>query len=117
MKYRVRLTARAKADLKAIRDQRTQQSVIRELLDLQTQPDQPTRKMTGKLKDYYRVRAAGQTYRILYAVLDQKVLVLVVLIGARKEGSQEDVYVEAERRLKQSKAKQKPTSKPRKSKK
>ena len=34
----------------------------------------------------------GQRYRIIYRVEEDRVLVLVVAIGIRKEGNQKDIY-------------------------
>ena len=44
--------------------------------------------MTG----YRSIRAVGQRYRIIYQIVQDKVLVIVVGIGRRKEGDKRDVY-------------------------
>lgn len=36
--------------------------------------------------------ADGQRYRIIYKVEDERVMVLVVALGIRKEGDKKDVY-------------------------
>ena len=43
------------------------------------------------------LRAAGQRYRIIYQVDNGAVIVYVVLIGLRKEGSKADIYELAQR--------------------
>jgi len=45
------------------------------------------------------VRAAGQRYRIIYTVEEDRVLVLVVYVGIRKEGDKNDVYAIAKKLL------------------
>ncbi|MEH2322803.1 MAG: type II toxin-antitoxin system RelE/ParE family toxin [Nostoc sp.] len=44
------------------------------------------------LKGYRSVRAVGQRYRIIYKVELEKVVVLVVGVGLRKEGDKGDIY-------------------------
>jgi len=51
------------------------------------------------LAGYRSVRAVGQRYRIIYRVEEKKVLVLVVAMGMRKEGSKRDVYLLARKLL------------------
>jgi mRNA interferase RelE/StbE len=115
--YRVVFTARARFDLKAIEDQRSQKAIVSKIDDLQTEPEKRGKPLTEDLKGYYSVRAAGQRYRVIYSVqvlelepgkpkqkekqplIDRIVTVLV--IGIRKEGSKHDVYAIARKRLNQ----------------
>jgi mRNA interferase RelE/StbE len=53
-----------------------------------------------ELIGYRSVRAVGQTYRIIYCIEKNVVLVVVVAIGRRKGTSKEDVYAQAKRLLK-----------------
>ncbi|MEH2401584.1 hypothetical protein [Nostoc sp.] len=48
--------------------------------------------LVDKLKGYRSVRAVGQRYRIIYKVKLEKVVVLVVGVGLRKEGDKGDIY-------------------------
>jgi len=48
--------------------------------------------LTGELAGHRSLRAAGQRYRILYRVERNQVLVLVVAVGIRREGSRSDIY-------------------------
>ena len=57
--------------------------------------------MKKELSGYRTIRAVGQRYRIIYKVENEKVTVLVVALGIRKEGDKKDVYEQA-KRLKQS---------------
>lgn len=100
MKYSIVLTRAAQADLEAITDQRTVKAIEREIDRLELEPDQERHLLSGDLQGYYRVRAAGQRYRVVYAVQKIKSRVLVVLVAIRKEGDVEDVYKIAHKRLK-----------------
>ena len=53
--------------------------------------------LTGSLARYHSLRAAGQRYRVVYRIEADRVIVYVVLIGIRKEGSKADIYELAER--------------------
>ncbi|MFN5137074.1 MAG: type II toxin-antitoxin system RelE family toxin, partial [Pseudanabaena sp.] len=46
----------------------------------------------GELDGYYSVRAVGQRYRIIYAIEQAQVTVMIVALGIRKDGSKQDVY-------------------------
>ena len=115
MIYRIEFIEEAKADLKAIEDQRSQQAISSKINDLQTEPEKRGKPLTDELKGCYSVRAAGQRYRVIYRIkvtelkptegkekedgpkIDRVVTVLV--IGIRKEGSKYDVYEVARKRL------------------
>ena len=83
-----------------------------------TEPEKRGKPLTEDLKGYYSVRAAGQRYRVIYQIQvlevestpPQKVklknsrplidrLVTVVVVGLRKEGSKQDAYEVARKRL------------------
>lgn len=97
--YTVELTDAARADLAAIADNRTYQAITRRLLELMTEPNQRGKSLTGDLKGYRSVRAAGQRYRIIYQVRGHAHLVTVVVIAIRREGDKRDAYRVARRRL------------------
>jgi mRNA interferase RelE/StbE len=113
--YRIVLTAQASSDLKAVEDQRSQKAIASKIDDLQTEPEKRGKPLTEDLKGYYSARAAGQRYRVIYkaqvleleaATSQQKEVTLVidrvvtvVVIGIRKEGSKQDVYTIARKRL------------------
>jgi len=50
-------------------------------------------------KGYYSVRAVGQRYRIIYAIEQAQVTVIIVALGIRKDGSKQDVYALAKKLL------------------
>lgn len=70
MTYRIEFTEEARADLKAIEDQRSQQAIAKKINDLKTEPEKRGKALTDELKGkgLYSVRAAGQRYRVVYRI-------------------------------------------------
>jgi mRNA interferase RelE/StbE len=98
-RFAITLTDEARNDLGAITDTRTRKAVGRKIGSLQTEPDKRGERLGGDLKELYKVRAAGQRYRVLYKIGKLEGIVIVVVIGIRKAGSKADVYEVARRRL------------------
>ena len=97
--YQVRLTPTARSMLSAIKDRRVQ-GAIRDRIDgLARDPDKQGKPLLGELKGFRSVRAVGQRYRIIYRIEREKVQVLVVAMGIRREGDREDIYRLAQRLL------------------
>lgn len=97
--FEIILTAQAQEDLAAISDQKTKEAIVRKTLELKTEPDKRGKPLTGNLKKYYSVRAAGQRYRTVYEVYAAESIVLIVVIGIRKAGHKQDAYEIARKRL------------------
>lgn len=102
IQYTVSLTAEAAADLEDISDTATREVILRRASELQNEPLKQGKALTGDLKTYRSVRAAGQRYRLVYQVVVHTGTgqVIVVVIGIRKEGNKRDVYRVASKRLK-----------------
>lgn len=101
-RFEILLTDDAQADLAGIGDQRTVRAIAKKIDGLRVEPDQQGKKLSGTLKDYRSIRAAGQRYRVIYQVaIDPELpgVVLVVLIGIRRDGHRSDAYEVAEKRL------------------
>ncbi len=98
MRYRVVLTKTASEALRRI-ERRAQKQIINKLHDLEESPHQRGFPLAGELHGYRDVRAAGQRYRIIYTVEEDRVLVLVVYVGIRKDGDKNDVYAIAKKLL------------------
>lgn len=90
--YKIELLPRAVRELKKL-DSKVQKDIIStiEILKFEAYPD-GCKKLSGvsakilkilDCKSLYRVRC--NTYRIIYAVHDEKVTICIVKIGARKE--------------------------------
>lgn len=97
--WTVRLTPTARTQLAAIRDTRVRGLVAKRIDELAHDPAQQGKALIGDLAGFRSVRAAGQRYRMLYAIDGNTVTVLVVLVGLRKEGDKSDVYTLAKKLL------------------
>lgn len=92
MEFHIELTELALELLAAIKDRREQQGIIKRIQKLKSEPQQQGKPLTGDLKGLYSVRAVGQRYRIVYQVKSERIIVVVVGVGRRKEGDKKDVY-------------------------
>lgn len=99
--FRIRITADAASDLQAVTDRRSLRAIAARIDALATAPQQQGKALTGPLRGYRSVRAAGQRYRIVYrvSVPPEAPEVTVVVIGIRREGHRTDAYRVAQRRL------------------
>lgn len=59
---------------------------------LKHEPEKQGKALSEELTGYRSIRALGQRYRIIYQIVQHRVLVVVVGIGRRKEGDKRDVY-------------------------
>lgn len=92
MTWRIVLTDTARQALRDIADLRERELVAKRIDALGRDPDLQGKRLNGELARFRAVRAAGQRYRILYELQDERVLVVVVHLGRRKEGDKRDVY-------------------------
>jgi mRNA interferase RelE/StbE len=99
VEYRIQLTPLALEMLAEIKDRRQRQSLSTRIDKLKSDPEKQGKPLVDKLKNYRSVRAVGQRYRIIYKVERDLVLVLVVGVGMRREGAQQDIYTIMERLL------------------
>ena len=97
MSWTVSVAKRAKEQLIAIKDNRILQSISQRIDKLQFEPDKQGKPLSDELSGYYSVRAVGQRYRIIYKIEEEQVLVLVVLVGIRKDGDKKDAYALAKK--------------------
>ena len=85
--------------LEAIQDRRVRDKIRDRIDGLAEEPEKQGKPLTGELTGYQSLRAVGQRYRIIYRIEGGKVLVLVMALGIRKEGSGKDIYVLAQKLL------------------
>jgi mRNA interferase RelE/StbE len=78
--------------LSGITDRRVQGKICERIEGLARDPEKQGKPLVGELNGYRSIRAVGQRYRIIYRVEKDRVLVLVVALGIRKEGSKKDIY-------------------------
>ncbi|MFK3659555.1 type II toxin-antitoxin system RelE/ParE family toxin [Scandinavium sp. NPDC088450] len=87
-------------DERALRDWRKLGSTVREqlkkkLAEILENPKVEANKLRG-LPDCYKIKLRQSGYRLIYQVIDERVVVFVVAIGKREKG---DAYAEAIRRI------------------
>ena len=92
MTWEVGLTPQARLMPEAVQHRRVRESIRDRIDGLAQEPENQGRPLMGDLLGYRSLRAVGQRYRVIYRVEKGKVLVLVVALGIRKEGSKRDVY-------------------------
>ncbi|WP_055076225.1 type II toxin-antitoxin system RelE/ParE family toxin [Pseudanabaena sp. 'Roaring Creek'] len=97
--YRIVIQPTALRLLKEISDRRIRQKISDRIDKLQESPEIQGKPLIGELDGYYSVRAVGQRYRIIYAIEQSQVTVMVVSLGMRKDGSKQDVYALAKKLL------------------
>ena len=99
MQYNVVLTAAAADDFRQL-DGSLKEPVAKQLRKLETAPglgEQLGNRAGLDLTGYYKLYAAKRSIRIVYRIIDHKILVEVVAIGRREDLA---VYQEALKRLK-----------------
>ena len=99
MRWQVGLTPHARVMLEAIQDRRVRDKIRDRIDGLAEELEEQGKPLTGELTGYRSLRAVGQRYRIIYRIEEGKVLVLVMALGVRKEGSGKDIYVLAQKLL------------------
>jgi len=92
MKYKIVLTEQAKAMLAGITDRRVREKIGHRIDGLSNDPEKQGKALTGDLAGYRSIRAVGQRYRIIYSVEREDVVVLILAVGIRKQGSRSDLY-------------------------
>ena len=95
--WRITLGKRAEEQITTIKDKRIQRSLGERIDKLQFEPEKQGKLLSDELSGYYSVRAVGQRYRIIYKLEEEQVVVLVVLVGMRKEGDKKDAYAMAQK--------------------
>jgi mRNA interferase RelE/StbE len=80
---------------------RVRKAIAARIDELTQEPERRGKPLIDELAGYYAVRAAGQRYRIMYQLEHQAVIVHVVALGIRKEGSKNDIYTLARRLFRQ----------------
>jgi mRNA interferase RelE/StbE len=80
--YRVEIARRAQRSLDAL-DAETRAHLLARITGLEQDPRPPGCKKLKGAADTYRIRAGA--YRVVYAIEDARLLVLVVRIGHRRE--------------------------------
>jgi mRNA interferase RelE/StbE len=85
--------------LQDVSDSRLRELIFKRAKQLESEPEKQGKPLLGELAGLRSVRAVGQRYRILYRVERNRVIVLIVAMGIRKEGSRRDIYALAKKLL------------------
>jgi len=96
--WSVVLTPTAQSMLAGISDRRIRRLISDRIDGLAEEPEKQGAPLVGELTGYRSIGAAGQRYHVIYRLEDEEVIVVIVAVGIRKEGSRTDIY-ELARRL------------------
>ncbi len=97
MIYRLEITPTALSMINKVQDRRIRAKIIETIDGLAEDPEKKGKPLIAELDGYHSIRAAGQRYRIIYRIDNEKVIVLVVAAGIRKEGDRKDIYALAKK--------------------
>jgi mRNA interferase RelE/StbE len=94
-RWAVGLAKQARKQLAEIADSRIRKHISKRIDRLEYEPEKQGKPLKDELAGFRSVRAVGQRYRIIYRIEEERVLVLVVMVGIRKEGDKNDAYAQA----------------------
>ena len=97
MIWKIEITATAAGMLENIKDRRIREIICGRIGGLALEPDKQGYPLTAELAGYRSLRAAGQRFRIIYRVEKQRIVVIVVAAGIRKDGDKRDIYALAQK--------------------
>ncbi|MEG4534754.1 type II toxin-antitoxin system RelE/ParE family toxin [Microcoleus sp. D2_18a_D3] len=92
IEYEIQLTRLALEMLEAVKDRREQEKLRDRIDQLKFEPQKQGKALVDNLSGFRSIRAVGQRYRIVYQVEQDRVLVVVVGLGRRKDGDKKDIY-------------------------
>jgi mRNA interferase RelE/StbE len=99
IEYEIQLTLLALEMLEAVKDRREQEKLRDRIDQLKVEPQKQGKALVDNLSGFRSIRAVGQRYRIVYQVEQDRVLVVVVGLGRRKDGDKKDIYTILEKLL------------------
>jgi mRNA interferase RelE/StbE len=99
IEYEIQLTPLALEMLEAVKDRREQEKLRDRIDRLKVEPQKQGKALVDNLSGFRSIRAVGQRYRIVYQVEQDRVLVVVVGLGRRKDGDKKDIYTILEKLL------------------
>jgi len=99
IEYEIQLTPLALEMLEAVKDRREQEKLRDRIDRLKVEPQNQGKALVDNLSGFRSIRAVGQRYRIVYQVEQDRVLVVVVGLGRRKDGDKKDIYTILEKLL------------------
>jgi len=90
--YKIIIERDAAEMLKSISDRRIREKIRERIRGLKQEPEKQGKPLSADMAGYRAVRAVGQRYRIIYQIVAEKVLVIVIALGIRKEKDKSDIY-------------------------
>jgi mRNA interferase RelE/StbE len=90
--FQIEITPTALGMINKVQDRRIRAKIIETIDGLAENPEKKGKPLTAELDGYHSVRAAGQRYRIIYRIDNEKIIVLVVAAGIRREGDRKDIF-------------------------
>jgi mRNA interferase RelE/StbE len=95
--YRLEITPTALSMINKAQDRRIRAKIVETIDGLAEDHGKKGKPLTAELDGYHSVRAVGQRYHIIYRIDNEKVIVLVVAAGIRREGDRKDIYALAKK--------------------
>jgi len=95
MKCTVEMSKPALKQLADIKESRVREQLFKRIEGLANDPGRQGKALKDDLAGLRSVRAVGQRYRIIYQIEAERVVVVVVAVGIRKEGDRADIYRQA----------------------
>jgi mRNA interferase RelE/StbE len=95
--FEIEITPTALGMINKVPDRRIRAKIIETIDGLAEDPEKKGKPLMAELDGYRSVRAVGQRYRIIYRIDNEKVIVLVVAAGIRREGDRKDIYALAKK--------------------
>lgn len=92
IEYDIQLTPLALEMLAEVKDRREQEKLRDRIDQLKIEPEKQGKALVDNLSGFRSIRAVGQRYRIVYKVEQERVMVVVVGLGRRKDGDKKDIY-------------------------
>lgn len=97
MSYKIEIIPSALEMLKNVQDRQVRKKIIERIDGLADEPEKQGKALAAELDGYRSLRAVGQRYRIIYRIDGDRVVVVVVAVGIRKEGDKKDIYALAKK--------------------
>ena len=97
MIWRIVIIPTALRMLSDISDRRIREKIVSVINRLTQEPEKQGKALLGELSGLRSIRAVGQRYRIIYAIKEQEVIVVVVAAGIRRSGAKDDIYALAKK--------------------
>ena len=99
MTYEVFITPTALEMLKGIPERRVREIIRERIVKLSVEPEKQGKSLLGELSGYRSISVVGQRYRIIFKIERDRVIVVIVAVGMRKEGNRKDIYTLAKKLL------------------